>query len=147
MLQRRVDTLTKERMGWGGGWGDMGWGGGAWGGMSGWGGGGSGWGGHSSYQQMEQLAVETERQCAEELQALADWRLLEQWKPPRAQWPESPATFALPPKRPTQLLRVSDYACSSRDMAPIESCPAVKFTSAVAAFNASCPISLCDFEE
>ena len=83
MLQRRVDALTKARM-----WGGLGGGFSGWGGDSGWGGGGfGGWGGGSAgrtggsggwggYQQMEEMAKETERQCADELASLADWKML-----------------------------------------------------------------------
>ena len=97
MLQRRVDALTKERM-WGGlgggGWGDASRGG--WGHLGGWGDGG--WG-QASYARMEELAVETERQCAEELIELADWRSLELMKPPSATWSDAPTTYIFPTGR------------------------------------------------
>ena len=150
MLQRRVDALTKERMwgGWGGGWGDAGWGGG-WGGFGGFGGGG-GWG-QNSYARMEELAVETERQCAEELHDLSEWRSLEHLTPPTARWPESETAYALPEAERTRelpcTLEVSDHSCESRSMRPVDSCPEVVYASGVGAFNTSCPISLADFDE
>ena len=152
MLQRRVDALTKERMwgGWGGGWGDAGWGGG-WGGFGGWGGGG-GWG-QSSYARMEELAVETERQCAEELHHLSEWRSLEHASPPTLAWPEPPSSYALPELALTRelpcTLEVGDHSCESRYMRPVESCPEVVYSSSTSAtaYNTSCPISLADFDE
>ena len=152
MLQRRVDALTKERMwgGWGGGWGDAGWGGGGRGGFGGWNGGGGGGWGQSSYARMEELAVETERQCVEELRELADWRSLEHCQPPCSQLPPSPETFCLPSAANdgswTSLV-VSDHSCEHRGLRPVQSCPEVVFSSMVAAYNTSCPISLIDFDE
>lgn len=138
MLGRRVDTLTKERMwsgfggggglwgGGGGGWAGGGWGSGGWGGCSSWGGSGA-CAGQSSYQRLEQLAVETEEQCAAELAAASQWRQIPQqiaarMESPR-QWAGPPATCriglctaSLPPAQ------VSDHGCAEREVRGVPKC-------------------------
>ena len=135
MLSRRVDTLTKERMwsgfGFGGGavggggsiggWG-AGWGTGGWGSGGSWGGGGDG---QTSYQRLEKLAVETEKQCAQALAEATNWRLLVSVDHPARPVPKpsrsalvalGEASMRLPPTQ------VTDHACSERRVRCVLGC-------------------------
>ena len=147
MLARRVDARTKERMwgGFGGGWGGGGGGavtfGGAWSG-GGWGGGGGGWGG---YQRMEEMAQETETQSANELEECSDWKMLSTWQPPARPWPAAVVSWSFRPVA-MRLPIVSDHSCEERALHAVEACKRVPWVPGLG-YNASCPVSLCDFEE